>query len=240
MGKVITIKNNKGGVGKSWITLQLAHVLSMIEKSPGKNHKILTLTSDSQNNILLYAGIDLEITTGLEDLVIKGTGDIIRLRDNLYYIPLVTNNFSKNFREKLKTTLEQLKNEYDFILVDSVPVLNIDEDFVKLADYIIIPTILDTASCKGILNLSNEVDIKKIKAIIPNKYTKTKAENFWKNILNDFLKGNSIYFSRPINQSAIIGEMTHNGKTIWESSSKKVEEFQEILLDVAQVIVNEK
>ena len=51
MGKIILVKNIKGGIGKSWITLQLAHLFAT------KDNKVLIITSDSQNNIPLFAGI---------------------------------------------------------------------------------------------------------------------------------------------------------------------------------------
>ena len=231
MGKVITIKNNKGGVGKSWLTLQLAHILSNIE-----DNKILVLTSDSQNNVMLYAGVDVEFDEGLENWLDKGDGDMIALRENLYYIPLTSSSFKRGFDKKLKILIEKLKDEYDYILIDSVPILNIDSCFLELADSIVIPTMLDTASCKGILNLSNEVDLAKVKAIVPNKFSKTKSEKFWKNILGDFLKGNSIYFAEPIPQMAFLSELTHQGKTILESSSKKIDEIQNNLIEIARVV----
>lgn len=231
MGKIITIKNNKGGVGKSWLTLQLAHILSSID-----DNKVLVITSDSQNNVMLYAGVDIEFDQGLETWLSKGDGDLISLRNNLYYIPLNDSNFKKGFDKKLKALIDILKNEYDYILIDSVPVLNIDKCFLELADSIVIPTMLDTASCKGILNLSNEVDLSKVKAIVPNKFSKTKSEKFWKEILGDFLKGNSIYFADPIPQMAFLSELTHQGKTILESSSKKIDEIQNNLIEIARVI----
>lgn len=234
MGKVITIKNNKGGVGKSWLTLQLAHLLSII------NRKVLIITSDSQNNVMLYSGVDVEYSEGLEKWLDKGDGDLIALRENVYYIPLINNHFKRGFDKKLNVLIDKLKQEYDYILIDSVPVLNIDKCFLELADYIIIPTILDTASCKGILNLSTEIDFKKVKAIIPNKFTKTKSEKFWKDILNDYLQNNLIYFPEPIPQMAFLSELTHQGKTIFESTSKKIEGIQNTISEVARVIVNEE
>ncbi|MGL5777243.1 ParA family protein, partial [Cetobacterium sp.] len=152
MGKVITIKNNKGGVGKSWLTLQLAHIIALILE----DKKVLILTSDSQNNILLYANISVPVVSGLEDHVLKGDGDIIALRENLYYIPLIKNNFTKKFREKLRITIDEFKKEYDYILIDSVPVLNIDQDFVELSDKVVIPTFLDAATTEGITKLMGE------------------------------------------------------------------------------------
>lgn len=236
MGKVITIKNNKGGVGKSWLTLQLAHIIALILE----DKKVLILTSDSQNNILLYANIAVPVISGLEDHVLKGDGDIISLRENLYYIPLIKNNFTKKFREKLRITIDEFKKEYDYILIDSVPVLNIDQDFVELSDKVVIPTFLDAATTEGITKLMGEIDINKIAAIVPNRYTKTKVEQEWYDDIAKIVEGTDIYLSEPIKQSAIITELIQKGKTILETQSKKAVEFQEIIGEVAGVILREE
>ncbi|WP_442878338.1 ParA family protein, partial [Cetobacterium sp.] len=47
-GKIITVKNNKGGVGKTFVTAQLASGLALLD------NRVLVLTSDSQNNIFSY------------------------------------------------------------------------------------------------------------------------------------------------------------------------------------------
>ena len=236
MGKVITIKNNKGGVGKSWLTLQLAHIIALILE----DKKVLILTSDSQNNILLYANIAVPVISGLEDHVLKGDGDIISLRENLYYIPLIKNNFTKKFREKLRITIDEFKKEYDYILIDSVPVLNIDQDFVELSDKVVIPTFLDAATTEGITKLMGEIDINKIAAIVPNRYTKTKVEQEWYDDIAKIVEGTDIYLSEPIKQSAVITELIQKGKTILETQSKKAVEFQDIIGEVAGVVLREE
>ena len=53
---VVLVKNNKGGVGKSWIALQLAAYKAF------QNEKVLILNSDSQNNSLNYSGIKIKDT----------------------------------------------------------------------------------------------------------------------------------------------------------------------------------
>jgi|GEM_PF-5395498 len=65
VNKVIGIVSGKGGVGKSWIALQLAAYKAF------QNEKVLLLTSDSQNNVLNYSGIKIGDTNkkGLEDLL---------------------------------------------------------------------------------------------------------------------------------------------------------------------------
>ncbi|MGL6113872.1 MAG: ParA family protein [Cetobacterium sp.] len=239
MGKIITIKNNKGGVGKSWLTLQLAHLTSMIEKSPGINHKVIILTSDSQNNILGYSGFSDNFSVGLEQLVNKGESSEIRIRENLYYVPLLNNNFSNSFREKLKSTLKNLKNNYDFIFIDSVPTLNIDKDFVDSSDYIIIPTFLDTATTEGIIKLMDEIDMTKILAIIPNKFTKLKTETEWYKILKNQVRGTNINLTHPIKYSSLINSLIEKGKTIWESKARGAEETQLILYGIVEELIYE-
>ena len=59
---IILVKNNKGGVGKTYITLQLAAYKALI-----KNKKTLILTSDSQNDILKFAGIKIEDTSKVRE-----------------------------------------------------------------------------------------------------------------------------------------------------------------------------
>ena len=83
MNNVILVKANKGGVRKSWITLQIAHALAL------KGKKVLIITSDSQNDIPRFAGVkDLKFEKGLEHWIKYSTGNTLILRENLFYIPL--------------------------------------------------------------------------------------------------------------------------------------------------------
>lgn len=231
---IILVKNNKGGVGKSWLTLQLGHALALI----GKN--VLILTSDSQNNILDFSGIDVALGDGLESWVTKGSGDIVRLRDNLNYIPLSNNNFSKIFRNKVKERIILLKKEYDYILIDSVPTLKVDKEFEEIADIIVIPGFMDIVTLQGVNKILESVNVKKVKAIIPNRFNNTAYEKI---LLEDFkaiLEGTDILLTSPIRQSAIISNLIAKNKTVWETNSKKIESVQEILGSVLEVILNEK
>lgn len=238
MGKVVTIKNNKGGVGKSWITLQIAHALTLLEKSNNLYNKVLILTSDSQNNILDYSGYsDTIIEKTLEDFVKTGKRNEIRLRENLYYMPLAKSNFSKSFREKLKKSIEDLKLEFDFVLIDSVPVLEIDQDFLEIADDIVIPTYMDKATTEGILRLMEEIDLNKIRAIVPNRYIKSKKSEIMYNDLKTNLDGTGILVTEPIKQSTIIHNFIEEGKTIWDSKSKDFESFQIIIYQIVEELL---
>ncbi len=238
MGKVVTVKNNKGGVGKSWLTLQTGHALTLLEKEDGTPYKVLLLTSDSQNNILTYSGFEnIKIEKTLEDYVKKGIRNEIRLRENLFYIPLAKSNFSKVFREKLKKSIEELREEFDFIIIDSVPVLEIDSDFLEIADHIIIPTYMDKATTEGILRLMSEIDVEKIRAIIPNRYVKSKKADIMFNELKENLSGTGIFLADPIKQSTVIHNLLEDGKTIWDSKSKDVEPMQITIYQVVEELL---
>ncbi|MGL5718559.1 MAG: ParA family protein [Paraclostridium sp.] len=216
---IISIKNNKGGVGKSWLTFNLGHGLAMMGK------KVLILTSDSQNNILTFAGFELRDYKGLESLVLKNDCDVLRIRENLYYIPLADNNFSQKFREKIKKKILDLKNEYDYILIDSVPTLAVDKEFQEISNKIIVPSYMDDVSILGIDNmLKNTVDKNKILAIVPNRFNNTKNERDRYVELKKILEGNKILLTNPIKQTSFVGDLIAKNKTVWDSDSKKIEE----------------
>ncbi len=230
---VILIKNNKGGVGKSWITLQLAHGLQHVT-----NKKVLIVTSDNQNNILEYAGMEKAITdSGLEKWIKTGTGDLIRLRKNLFFIPLKTSHLNLQSKVKLECLFEAFKEEYEYILIDSTPVVGIDKYFVDLADKVVVPGFADKVTINSITSLLEGVEVRKVKSVIINKWTKTAKEKEYYKGLKEVLEPFEILLTAPINQSATIGKLIDDGKTIWESNSKKIKTIQESFVTVIEEIL---
>lgn len=233
--KTILIKANKGGVGKSWITLQLAHKLAL------SGSKILILTSDSQNNILNFSNVyDYEKQAELEYWLKNGTGDLVELRKNLYYIPFASAMLPVEMESRFENFIETLKTEFDYILVDSTPVLELDKIFINIADQIIIPTFLDEVTIGSITSLLNESSlVLKVKAIIPNRAGRTKLEKEYYENLKELIP-ESILLSVPINQSALISKAIDDGKTIWEYNSKKFDDFKMIFNKMLEAIYEEK
>ena len=230
---VILIKNNKGGVGKSWITLQLAHGLQHVS-----DKKVLIVTSDNQNNILEYAGMEKAATdSGLEKWIRTGTGDLIRLRKNLFFIPLKTSHLNLQSKEKLECLFEVFKEEYEYILIDSTPVVGIDKYFVDLADKVVVPGFADKVTINSITSLLEGVEVRKVKSVIINKWTKTAKEKEYYAGLKEVLEPFEILLTTPINQSATIGKLIDDGKTIWESNSKKIKTIQESFVTVIEEIL---
>ncbi|WP_297407743.1 ParA family protein [uncultured Cetobacterium sp.] len=231
MGKIITIKNNKGGVGKTFLTTQLASGLALAE------NKVLILTSDSQNNVFDYllSGF-LEFKNGLKAEVSRKEGEYFRLSKNLYFLPLEDNKFSNQFLKNLPVFLDECREEYDYTIIDSTAILKLDAVFLEKTDSIIIPTYADEVTLKSVINLLKEVDIKKVKAIVTNRYRASQNQKKYYEALKADLKDSPIFISKPINHVSFLENMLDSKKSIWQFSNKTAEQIQEILLDVIEQI----
>ena len=225
---VVLVKNNKGGVGKSWIALQLAAYKAF------QNEKVLILTSDSQNNILNYSGIKIKDTNkkGLEDMLEGKNYELTKLRPNLFFLHLQDYKVKGNLDEKFKKQINNLKKEFDHIIIDGSPVMNLDNVFVDVAEHIIVPTFLDSVTTNSILNLLKKTDISKIRAVIPNRVGRTAIEKNFYTFLKDKLTRSGVFLSIPINQSAIILKLIENGTLLWERRSQKLDDIKNVFIKV--------
>ena len=232
---VVLVKNNKGGVGKSWIALQLAAYKAF------QNEKVLLLTSDSQNNVLNYSGIKIEDTNkkGLEDLLEGKNYELTKLRSNLFFLHLQDYKVKGNLDEKFKKQISILKKEFKHIIIDGSPVMNLDNVFVDVAEHIIVPTFLDSVTTNSILNLLKKTDISKIRAVIPNRVGRTKIEKDFYTFLKNKLTRSGVFLSIPINQSSIILKLIENGTLLWERRSQKLDEIKNVFVKVWREIEDE-
>lgn len=232
---VVLVKNNKGGVGKSWIALQLAAYKAF------QNEKVLLLTSDSQNNVLNYSGIKIEDTNkkGLEDLLEGKNYELTKLRPNLFFLHLQDYKVKGNLDEKFKKQISILKKEFKHIIIDGSPVMNLDNVFVDVAEHIIVPTFLDSVTTNSILNLLKKTDISKIRAVIPNRVGRTKIEKDFYTFLKNKLTRSGVFLSIPINQSSIILKLIENGTLLWERRTQKLDEIKNVFVKVWREIEDE-
>ncbi|MEX0798692.1 MAG: ParA family protein [Bacteriovoracaceae bacterium] len=178
MAKVITVANNKGGVGKTMQAYQLSTHLAY------KGNKVLVIDMDSQANLSVTLGADVRRTlipewligdVDNEDVIVPSEGkqDFYK---NLFVIPssrhmanlaklliLSESEVRKNAGRKerlLKLRLESLKGQFDYIVIDTPPMLG-DELIMALvaSDRILIPTQAQDYSIDGLEELMDTFEI---------------------------------------------------------------------------------
>lgn len=160
MGKVYTITNQKGGTGKSTTTAALASGLSL------KGYKVLCVDMDSQGNLSHSMIADRSGATVLGLLTgelnaadaIQRTrqGDIIASKNTLAGADAFVIGMNKEYR--LKEALEPVKENYDFILLDTPPALGIlTVNALTASDGVIIPIQADIYSLQGVDQLSETI-----------------------------------------------------------------------------------
>lgn len=225
MGEIIQIKVEKGGIGKTFIASNLAHLLALLE------YRVIILSIDSQNNVYsIFNKVNQRIKGSLKKSILSNEIYKIKLRENLDFIPIEL-YLSPNILKEVPAFLRKLKKNYDYIIIDSLPALKVDNIFLENSDKIIIPAHGDKMTLQGIISIIKE-HREKIHSIIFNKYINTKVNREYYKEIKEICKNSGIYISKPIKNNAFIAELIEKGKTIWESRAKKITETQEIFKNI--------
>ena len=171
MGKIISLVNQKGGVGKTTTSINLSASLAVLGK------KVLLIDLDPQGNTTTGVGINkADIENSIYDVLIDKTeieNAIISTKyKNLYVLPATINlaGLDMELIEKsqnnplfqkgaqLKNHLENIKNNFDYIIIDCPPSLGlITTNALTASNSVIIPVQCEFFALEGIMQLLNTI-----------------------------------------------------------------------------------
>lgn len=166
MGKIIAIANQKGGVGKTTTSINLGGCLGVLE------YKTLIIDADPQANSTSGLGFDPKSVKNIYDCLVNGRHPNEAILEtsnpNLFVLPshvdLVGAELEMinmpNREYLLKEALAQIKDDYDFILIDCSPSLGlITVNALVAADAVMIPVQCEYFALEGLSKLLNTIKI---------------------------------------------------------------------------------
>ena len=167
MGRVISIANQKGGVGKTTTSINLSACLAQAEK------KVLTIDFDPQGNTTSGLGINKHsLTKTVYNMILGECGleDILHTTvvDNLFILPanmeLAGAEIELIAFEKreyiLKNLLEEVRKQYDFIIIDCPPSLNIlTINALTASDTVLVPIQCEYFALEGLTQLMHTIEL---------------------------------------------------------------------------------
>jgi chromosome partitioning protein len=165
MGKIIAIANQKGGVGKTTTSVNLAACLGALEK------KVLLIDADPQANATSGLGIDveeveigtyqvLEHSSGARDAIVKTSSpnlDVIPAHIDLVAIEIELVDMDER-EYMLKKALQPIINDYDYILIDCAPSLGLlTLNALTASNSVLIPIQCEYFALEGLGKLLNTI-----------------------------------------------------------------------------------
>ena len=168
MGKVISVANQKGGVGKTTTTVNLGTILAK------KGKKVLLIDADPQGNATSGLGVEKEVELSIYDVLVNETLIEDTIHDtiikNLKVCPSNINLAGAEVElvsmmsreQRLKEKLEEIKEKFDYILIDCPPSLGlITLNSFTASDSVLIPVQCEYYALEGLGQLLNTINLVK-------------------------------------------------------------------------------
>ncbi len=168
MGKIISVANQKGGVGKTTTTVNLATILAK------KGKKVLLIDADPQGNATSGLGLDKDLTPSTYDILVNDTefDDVMQktMIKNLKVCPAnmdlagaeveLVSMMSRE--QRLKEKVDIIKNKFDYILIDCPPSLGlVTLNAFTASNSVLIPVQCEYFALEGLGQLLNTINLVK-------------------------------------------------------------------------------
>lgn len=261
--KVISIMSKKGGVGKTTTAVNLGFNLTTVGK------KVLIIDNDDQGNAsqflnrqpkgenpldvlgtnTLLTSVNVEIkeliqSTEFERLDIIPTNLALLMANR----QAMNNAGDINISECYKNALEQVKDEYDYVIFDNAPTFDISVINALIAtDEIIVPIKVDRFSYEGLQDLLGQIEniiqssnasLKEIKLLFTmynnSKIYKAGIEEFVELLRNSSYLFNCNIFDTMIRRSVIVDKSTYERQPLYMLSKRcnPSKDYMELLVEV--------
>jgi chromosome partitioning protein len=249
MGRVIAIANQKGGVGKTTTTVNIAASLAAAEK------RVLLIDSDPQGNSSSGMGIDrseiigstYDLFTGKKTLpeIKKSTHfpwlDVVPAKIDLVGVEIELIQMISRERV-LKRALASFRNDYDYILIDCPPSLGLlTVNALTAADGVLIPVQCEYYALEGLTSLTNTIRLIKqdlnpdlaIEGVLLTMYDS--RNNLAEQVAQEVRKyfGSKVY-TTVIHRNVALSEAPSHGKPalLYDIRSRGAQNYLELAKEV--------